>query len=90
MACALGVTQSSARSLGSASLETHRLAAWPDQCSPQTLSSILTSKDKNRETLRHEIEKNMEYQKQLSTLIVQTTMEQTNSLMSVDFSWLHQ
>ncbi|KAE8593725.1 hypothetical protein XENTR_v10019287 [Xenopus tropicalis] len=82
----IACTQSSARSLGPASVETPitpRTSAWPDQSSSQALFSMLTTKDKSREILRHTIDKNSDYQKLLSSLILQTqtTMEQ-NSLMS--------
>ncbi|KAM4636532.1 inhibitor of nuclear factor kappa-B kinase subunit alpha-like [Discoglossus pictus] len=89
----IACTQSSARSLGAASLETPttpRTPGWPDQNSPQTLSSLLTLKDKNRVSCSRAIDENVTYQKQLSTLITDTTMEQQQSLMTMDWSWLEQ
>ncbi|KAM4703312.1 inhibitor of nuclear factor kappa-B kinase subunit alpha [Rhinophrynus dorsalis] len=89
----IACTQSSARSLGTPSLEptvTSRTPGWSDNSAPQALSSMLSSKEKSREALRRAIEKNVGYQKQLSTLIMQTTMEQESSIMNMDFSWLNQ
>ncbi|KAM4033758.1 inhibitor of nuclear factor kappa-B kinase subunit alpha isoform 2-T3 [Anomaloglossus baeobatrachus] len=84
----IACTQSSARSLGSSSLETHRTSGWPDPHSPQALSSMLIPKDKNKEPFKRAIEENLFYQKQLSTLIMESTMEQEKSLVSMDWSWL--
>ncbi|XP_044152151.1 inhibitor of nuclear factor kappa-B kinase subunit alpha [Bufo gargarizans] len=88
----IACTQSSARSLGPSSLETSstpRTSGWSDP-SPQALSSMLISKDKNKETFKRAIDENLFYQKQLSTLIMESTMEQERSLISMDWSWLQQ
>ncbi|XP_069609116.1 inhibitor of nuclear factor kappa-B kinase subunit alpha [Ranitomeya imitator] len=86
----IACTQSSARSLGSSSLETNRTSGWPDPNSPQALSSMLIPKDKNKEPFKRAIDENLFYQKQLSTLIMESTMEQEKSLVSMDWSWLQQ
>ncbi|KAM8923760.1 inhibitor of nuclear factor kappa-B kinase subunit alpha [Pelodytes ibericus] len=89
----IACTQSSARSLGGASLDaqsTSRTSGWSDKNSPQALSSMLMPKERSRETCRRVIDDNISYQKQLSTLILATTMEQENSIMSMDWSWLQQ
>uniref|UniRef100_F6U1Y1 Inhibitor of nuclear factor kappa-B kinase subunit alpha n=1 Tax=Xenopus tropicalis TaxID=8364 RepID=F6U1Y1_XENTR len=55
----IACTQSSARSLGPASVETPitpRTSAWPDQSSSQALFSMLTTKDKSRLELQSAIE----------------------------------
>ncbi|XP_073542182.1 inhibitor of nuclear factor kappa-B kinase subunit alpha [Phyllobates terribilis] len=85
----IACTQSSARSLGSSSLETHR-SGWSDPNSPQALSSMLIPKDKNKEPFKRAIDENLFYQKQLSTLIMESTMEQEKSLVSMDWNWLQQ
>lgn len=88
----IACTQSSARALGPSSLETPsipRTSGWSDPNSPQALSSMLIPKDKNKETFKRAIDENQFYQKQLSTLIMESTMEQ-ESLVSMDWSWLQQ
>ncbi|XP_053548130.1 inhibitor of nuclear factor kappa-B kinase subunit alpha [Bombina bombina] len=87
----IACTQSSARSSGPASWEpnTPRTPGWQDQSSPQTLTSLLMTKEKNRETFSRAIDDNLTYQKQLSTLFTETSMKQQNSMMSLDWSWLN-
>lgn len=88
----IACTQSSARALGPSSLESPsipRTSGWSDPNSPQALSSMLIPKDKNKETFKRAIDENQFYQKQLSTLIMESTMEQ-ESLVSMDWSWLQQ
>ncbi|CAH2321662.1 inhibitor of nuclear factor kappa-B kinase subunit alpha [Pelobates cultripes] len=89
----IACTQSSARSLGGSSIETSansRTTGWPDKSLPQPLSSMLISKEKSRETCRKVIDENITYQKELSTVILAATVEQENSIMSMDWSWLQQ
>ncbi|XP_077310175.1 inhibitor of nuclear factor kappa-B kinase subunit alpha isoform X1 [Lithobates pipiens] len=89
----IACTQSSARSLGPASLENSsspRPSGWSDPNSPQALASMLLPKDRNREAFKHAIDENLFYQKQLSTLIMESTKEKENSLVSLDWSWLQQ
>ncbi|XP_072280422.1 inhibitor of nuclear factor kappa-B kinase subunit alpha [Pyxicephalus adspersus] len=89
----IACTQSSARSLGPASLENSaspRPSGWSDPNSPQALSSMLLPKDQNRETFKRAVDENLFYQKQLSTLIVESTKENESSLVSMDWSWLQQ
>ncbi|XP_069836938.1 inhibitor of nuclear factor kappa-B kinase subunit alpha [Dendropsophus ebraccatus] len=86
----IACTQSSARALGPSSLETPsipRTSGWSDPNSPQVLSSMLIPKDKSKENFKRAIDENLFYQKELSTLIMESTMEQ-ESLVSMDWSWL--
>ncbi|XP_075073155.1 inhibitor of nuclear factor kappa-B kinase subunit alpha [Mixophyes fleayi] len=89
----LKIACSSARSLGPANLEnpnSPHLPGWSDPNSPQALSSMLIPKDKSRETFKLTIEENLFYQKQLSTVIMESTMEQERSIVSMDWGWLQQ
>ncbi|KAG9485293.1 hypothetical protein GDO78_008402 [Eleutherodactylus coqui] len=89
----IACTQSSARSLGPSSLETPttpRTSGWSDPNSPQALSSMLVPKDKSKDSSKRAIDENLLYQKQLSALIMESTMEQERSLVSMDWSWLQQ
>ncbi|XP_053306966.1 inhibitor of nuclear factor kappa-B kinase subunit alpha [Spea bombifrons] len=89
----IACTQSSARSLGSSSLEppnTLQTSDWSDRSSPQPLCAASMPKDKSRENCRRLIDDNLVYQKQLSTLILATSVEQENSIMSMDWGWLKQ
>ncbi|XP_063814714.1 inhibitor of nuclear factor kappa-B kinase subunit alpha [Pseudophryne corroboree] len=89
----LKIACNSARSLGSTNLEntsTPQTSGWSDPNSPQALSSMLIPKDKSRETFKHTIEDNLFYQKQLSTVIIESTMEQQRSIVNLDWSWLQQ
>ncbi|XP_075697962.1 inhibitor of nuclear factor kappa-B kinase subunit alpha isoform X1 [Rhinoderma darwinii] len=87
----IACTQSSARSLGPSSLETPstpRTSGWTDPNSPQALSSMLIPKDKSsKETSKSAVDENLFYQKQLSTLILEST-ERERSFVSMDWSWL--
>ncbi|PIN88367.1 hypothetical protein AB205_0182260 [Aquarana catesbeiana] len=51
---------------------------------------MLLPKERNREAFKHAIDENLFYQKQLSTLIMESTKEKENSLVSLDWSWLQQ
>ncbi|XP_075466365.1 inhibitor of nuclear factor kappa-B kinase subunit alpha-like [Ascaphus truei] len=89
----IACTQSSARSLGSASLETPiipRTPAWPDQSSPQTLSSMLMPKEKDREAFSRMIEENQTYLSQFHTLLQEAKQEQQSGVTSLDWSWMNQ
>ncbi|KAM5141252.1 inhibitor of nuclear factor kappa-B kinase subunit alpha [Mantella aurantiaca] len=88
----IACTQSSARSLGPSSLESSSASSRPSGCSdpnsPQTLTSVLIPKDKNRDASKQAIDENQFYQKQLSAVIMESTKENESSFVSMDWSWL--
>nr|XP_009681499.1 PREDICTED: inhibitor of nuclear factor kappa-B kinase subunit alpha isoform X1 [Struthio camelus australis] len=89
----IACTQSSSRSLVSSSLEgtasTPAATSLPQSSSghvPHPLSSLTAPGD--GETFTHVIEENLNYLDLFSSILQEARQEQSNSMMSLDWSWL--